>query len=197
MVPAPLPDTPAVVGPAEVVFVLRAAQPPALTCRLRSAAAIRGRTIMLTPPIAGLTGAYFVAMQALERGGRLHWRARHQPTHRATAPPRKKQNPARKKAGRIQENGGRRMLRGSAGRKRPHPRTIRFSNRPFYPVFTSPPAKVEKGKKSGTVCAYTPCLLSSYAHPVVPNEIPEYIIRYLCFCRVLLRSGRNGSDRAV
>ena len=140
---APLPDAPAVVGPAEVVFVLRTAQPPALAGRFRSASAIRGRTIMLSRPAAGFTGAYFVAIQTLERGGRLHGRARHpppNPTPAATAPPREKQNPAPKKAGRIEENEGRKKRRGSGGRKRPPPQTIRFSNRPFYPVFTSPPA---------------------------------------------------------
>ena len=80
MLRAPLPDTPHVVSPAEVVFILRTAQPPALTFRLGGPAAIRGRAISLTPPAPGFTGVYFVAMQTLELGGRLHGRPR-QKTH--------------------------------------------------------------------------------------------------------------------
>jgi len=47
----------------------------------------------------------------------------------------------------VEENEGRRVLRGSVGRKRAHPHAIRFSNRPFYPVFTSSPAAVNRFAK--------------------------------------------------
>ncbi len=55
---APQPHPLAVLAAAEVVFVLRSAQPLALTLRLGCPAALRLRAIALTPAIARITAVY-------------------------------------------------------------------------------------------------------------------------------------------
>ena len=71
---------------AEVVFILRTAQPAVLTFRLRGPAAFRCPTIALAPRTAGFAIVYLIAMQALEGWLGFHRRERNQAPHPSGAP---------------------------------------------------------------------------------------------------------------
>jgi hypothetical protein len=83
----PLPDPLAVLVPAEVVFVSRAAQPPTLTGGLGSPPTLRQSAIGLTSAIAVVTALYLVAMQALKGGRWLHQGLGTKPKKASPGPP--------------------------------------------------------------------------------------------------------------
>ena len=102
MLLAPLADALAMSGSAEVVFIPRPAQPPALTLRLRGPAAVGCRTIALAPRTAGFAIVYLIAMEALERWFWFHRRARTQAPRPPAAPAERTKKPPpipRKKTG--------------------------------------------------------------------------------------------------
>ncbi len=120
------------------------------------------------PPAAGFAGAYFVATQALELDGRLHWRARYQPIHRATAPSPRKTNSCQEESRKDPRKRRKQVCSRKRGKKTPAP-----TNHPIFkpPVLSGFHLAVRRTRRPwGETLPFSACLM---LNPVaIPHEIP-------------------------